>query len=75
MGEEVPQAAKAKLPSGVDKIVRAAYKAVQVLLEVSRRAIGPRGAKISSRLPVKKTEIAQVIAAQRLYAVAFHPSR
>ena len=73
VGEEVPQAAKPELPPGVDEVMRAAHQPVQILLEIARRAVGPRSAQVGGGLPVKQPEIAQVVAAQRLHAVGFHP--
>lgn len=71
VGEEVPQAAKAELATGVDEVVGAADEAVEVLLQRARGTVGARGAEVGGGLAIEQAEVAQIVRAKRLHAVGF----
>ena len=59
VGEEVPDPGGGNLVAGVDVVVGAANKAVEVLLEGAGGLIGAGGAEIGGGLAVEEAEVAE----------------
>ncbi len=69
--QELPQRPEGNPPAGVDKIVCAADKLVQVLFERARGRIGADAGQIGRRLPVQQTKFAQLWESELLYPAVF----